>query len=72
MTRVVKLREYRTSVGHIPDEFSISGIEDKILLEYTEVYLHLQQHEAIEQVRKKMKDRFFRIGEEVRIECRAN
>ncbi len=38
----------------------------------TEVYLHLQQDEAIDEVRKKMKDRFFRIGEEVRIECRAN
>ncbi len=38
----------------------------------TEVYLHLQQDEAIDEVRKKMKDRFFRIGEEVQIECRAN
>ena len=33
----------------------------------TEVYLHLQQDEAIDEVRKKMKGKFFRVIEEVRI-----
>ena len=41
MTRVLKSREYTTSVGYIPDEFSImvSGTEEKTNLDYVEMYL---------------------------------
>ena len=40
MTRVVKSRDYRTVVGYIPDEFTISvtGTEEDTVLTYTENY----------------------------------